>query len=262
MKRKLFLLITLIVAGIFVLVGCNGSTSGGGFDDNFVDNAIPLIDDDEVRLLAPQLATIRDDEEIAVITTNYGVMYARFFPEHAPLAVESFITHSRDGFYDGVTFHRVLEDFMLQGGCPLGTGTGGTTIWGHDINVEPSDNLVHLRGALSMANADDPQRGISGTTGSQFFIVQTSRLQTSLSTTRLRNQYNEFLADAYLEHGGTQYLDGRHTVFGQIFRGMDVVDRIANVPVYVPAGHRPPASRPVNPVIIESIQIVLYSDIN
>jgi len=220
----------------------------------FEDAPVTLSSDEELREIAPQLFAIQDDEEIAVITTNHGVIYVRFFPMQAPLAVENFITHARNGFYDGLIFHRVMEDFMIQGGCPLGTGGGGTTIWGHGIDVEATDNLVHLRGALSMANTGRPM-----STGSQFFIVQTDMVDED----RLQNLPNDTLAAAYREYGGTQWLDGMHTVFGQVFRGMDVVDAIANVPVTWQPGEQPSPwgqpSRPIEPVNIESIEIIIYS---
>jgi len=236
MKKKLFLAI-LAAVSMLTVVGLTGCRS----------SAHP----------APQLSEIQPNEEVARITTNYGVIYARFFPDYAPRAVENFITHARNGFYDGLTFHRVMEAFMIQGGCPLGTGNGGTTIWGHGIDVEASDNLVHLRGALSMANTGHP-----GSTGSQFFIVQSGRVDVN----RKNNLPNDYLIDAYGTYGGTSWLNGLHTVFGQVFHGMDVVDAIAEVPVTWQPGEQPSPfsspSRPISPVVIESIEILLYRDID
>ena len=107
-------------------------------------------------------------EEIAVMTVkDYGEIKFRFFPEEAPKAVENFITHVKNGYYDGVTFHRVIQDFMIQGGDPKGDGTGGESIWGEGFGVETSNNLYHFRGALCMANT-----GRANSNGSQFYILQ------------------------------------------------------------------------------------------
>ncbi len=158
-------------------------------------------------------------EEIAVIKTNYGDIKLRFFPEVAPKAVENFKTHAKDGYYDGVTFHRVMDDFMIQGGDPQGTGRGGQSIWGASFEDEFHPDYRNIRGALSMANAGP------NTNGSQFFIVQLK--------------------------GGTPWLDGKHTVFGQVFEGMDVVDEIASVKV-------DGASKPLDPVIMETVKLEEY----
>jgi len=266
---KKLLKAAIIFSGAFILgMGFSGCASDEDetpppASQEFVDNAITLSGNEELRQTAPQLAAILPNEEIARISTNHGDVYVRFFPEQAPLAVESFLSHARSGFYDGIIFHRVLEGFMIQSGCPDGLGTGGTTYFGYDIAVEHSENLVHLRGALSMANT-----GARYSTGSQFFIVQCSR-PPMVPESRLIRELGEDLAKAYIEHGGgsTFHLDGRHTVFGQVFRGMDVVDRIANVNVTYGPGQQPgnpndPPSRPVEDVVILGIEVILYSEIN
>jgi peptidyl-prolyl cis-trans isomerase B (cyclophilin B) len=243
------------------ITGCGARDGRRSFNDDFEDNPLQLSDRDDLRRNAPQLSSILDDEEIAVMTTNYGVIYIRFFPEQAPVTVENFITHSRNGYYDGLTFHRVINNFMIQGGCPLGTGMGGTTIWGHGIGVEWTESLVHIRGALSMANADDPRVNRFNTTGSQFFIIQ--RPTIGMTESRLRRESHVVdgeLIQAYLNNGGSPHLDGIHTVFGQVFKGMDVVDRIAHVPV-VAAQPGDAVTTPADPVIIEKIEIMLYKDV-
>ena len=104
---------------------------------------------------------------VAVIEVeNYGTIRAVLFEEDAPKAVENFITHAEEGYYDGLTFHRVIDDFMIQGGDPAGDGTGGESIWGEPFEDEFTDNLWNFRGALSMANSGQDSNG------SQFFIVQ------------------------------------------------------------------------------------------
>ena len=214
--------------------------------------------------LANQIAPPASGEQFAIMHTNFGEIHLRLFPDKAPLAVENFVTHARDGFFDGVVFHRVIDGFMLQGGDPTGTGMGGESIWGRPFGDELSPNLRHIRGALSMANAGPD------TNGSQFFIVQNNSLdpqsiQHFEAIMEIRNDPSEddenytwgelfatefeFVAH-YLQHGGAPHLDAGHTVFGQVFIGMDVVDAIAATPTDA-------ADRPVNDVIIERIEILI-----
>src|ERR1700738_2361789 len=146
----------------------------------------------------------------ATMQTTEGAIMFELFDKDAPKTVENFRTLASKGFYDGLSFHRVIKDFMIQGGCPQGTGTGGP---GYTFEDEINPHKV-VRGALAMANAGP------NTNGSQFFIVT---------------------ADA------CAWLDGKHTVFGQVTEGMDVVDRLEGVAT--DAGDRPP-----EPVGIASIQ--------
>jgi cyclophilin family peptidyl-prolyl cis-trans isomerase len=143
--------------------------------------------------------------------TSEGAIELELFPDEAPATVENFLKLSRDGFYDGVIFHRVIPDFMIQGGDPTGTGTGGP---GYQFEDEFNEHRV-VRGALAMANAGP------NTNGSQFFIVT---------------------AEA------TPWLDGKHTVFGRVTGGMDVVDRIS-------AADRDANDRPVEEIAIERVEL-------
>ena len=147
----------------------------------------------------------------AVMHTNAGPITLELFDSDAPKTVENFRKLASDGFYDGLIFHRVIRDFMIQGGCPQGTGTGGP---GYTFEDEFNDNKV-VRGALAMANAGPD------TNGSQFFIVTTD---------------------------AAPWLDGKHTVFGQVTDGMDVVDRIENMPTKG-------ADRPIEPIHIANIDL-------
>lgn len=196
--------------------------------------------------------------EIAVIQTNYGDIYVRLFKEEAPDAVENFTMHAKNGYYDGLIFHRVIKDFMIQGGDPTGTGRGGESIWGQPFPDYFSGNLFHFTGALSMANSG------SNTNGSQFFIVQAQPLGTNPNAKSwLENEeYKEETVQNYLNFGGTPWLDNGHTdprsgndghmVFGQVFKGMEVVNSIAAVDVDLET------SKPYNDVIINKINIVIY----
>ena len=108
-----------------------------------------------------QLKRPEQGDQIAVVNTNLGSFQIRFFPEQAPKAVENFITHAKNGYYNGVVFHRVLKDFMIQGGDPTGTGCGGESIWGEPFGDECTPALRHFYGALSMANGDRTRTEVS-----------------------------------------------------------------------------------------------------
>lgn len=182
-------------------------------------------------------------EKIAVMKTNMGDIKIRLFPEVAPKAVENFIGHAENGYYDGLIFHRVIKDFMIQGGDPTGTGRGGESIYGHSFEDEFDLSARNYRGALSMANAGP------NTNGSQFFIVQAKNVDEGLISQMLELADRGFPAEVtenYKKVGGTPWLDFKHTVFGQVFEGMDVVDAIAAAEV----GFQ---DKPVDDVIIEKI---------
>ncbi len=234
--------------------------------------------DDEVgfQLELPELG-----EKIVVLETTMGNMYIRLFPESAPITVTNFVGLVEAGYYDGITFHRVINDFMIQGGDPEGTGSGGTSVWGNKFEDEFNANLLNIRGSLSMANS-----GLA-TNGSQFFINQNTESTSktyynysyiynqleSNSGDTLREEYEEYKdqltdyadAEAYIKAaidqyigqnmifsdlvsseawelysscGGNIHLDGAfkggyggHSVFGQVFKGIDVLDAIAGVEV-------------------------------
>lgn len=179
------------------------------------------------ELTFPQLTTdVQDGERLVEMETSMGTIKIKLFEEHAPKAVENFITHSENGYYEGVTFHRVMNDFMIQGGDPKGTGGGGESIYGEFFEDEFSEELYNIRGALSMANM-----GSKNTNGSQFFIVQRNSVDDDQVADMEKLNYPEEMIEAYKTQGGTPWLDQAHTVFGQVIEGMDVVDEIASVGV-------------------------------
>ncbi len=193
-----------------------------------------------------QLTAPKDGDKKAVLKTNKGEIKIRLFPEYAPKAVENFITHAQNGYYDGLIFHRVIDNFMIQGGDPQGTGVGGESIWGAPFEDEFTGELHNLRGALSMANAGP------NTNGSQFFIVQAKEVpENLLEQMRSADERvfpTEFI-EAYEQMGGTPWLDFCHTVFGQVYEGMEVVDAIASVSVdYF-------SNKPKEDIVIETIVI-------
>ena len=192
----------------------------------------------------PQLTTdVRENEKVALMQTTLGDIKIKLFLEVAPKTVENFLTHAENGYYEGIIFHRVIKDFMIQGGDPTGTGMGGESIWGAPFADEFSMNAFNLRGALSMANAGP------GTNGSQFFIVQAPKVDERMGEQMKQAGYPEEIIKAYLENGGTPWLDHKHTVFGQVIEGMDVVDAITNVEVA-------PGDKPVVDVVINKITIL------
>jgi cyclophilin family peptidyl-prolyl cis-trans isomerase len=147
----------------------------------------------------------------ATMHTNHGPIELELFDDAAPKTVENFVKLSRDGYYDGLIFHRVIKDFMIQGGCPQGTGTGGP---GYEFEDEINAHKI-VRGALAMAN-----RG-PNTNGSQFFIVTTD---------------------------AAPWLDGKHTVFGEVRSGMEAVDSIEGTETGA-------QDRPVNDAVIERVEV-------
>src|SRR5204862_5859361 len=147
----------------------------------------------------------------ATLDPTHGPLEIVLYDEDAPKTVDNFLKLARDGFYDGLTFHRVIKDFMIQGGCPLGTGTGGP---GYTFEDEINPHKI-VRGALAMANAGPD------TNGSQFFIVTTKE---------------------------APWLDGRHTVFGEVKSGMDAVDAIEGLPT-------DGRDAPTEPAVIERVEL-------
>ncbi len=184
----------------------------------------------------------KKNQLIANIVTNVGEIQICLFEEDAPCCVENFITHAKKGYYNGTVFHRVIKDFMIQGGDPQGTGFGGESIWNKSFNDEFSDKLKNIRGALSMANSGP------NTNGSQFFIVQ---------NTSIRQDYLKYLDQCdltvdqknyYKNNGGCFWLDGKHSVFGQVYEGMGIVDKIANTETDF-------SDKPLEDIVIKSIEI-------
>lgn len=175
-----------------------------------------------------QTRTPASGDMVATIKTTMGDIKVLLFPDKAPKTVENFTTHAKNGYYNGIIFHRVINNFMIQGGDPTGTGRGGESIWGRPFKDEFDVDLHNIRGALSMANAGP------GTNGSQFFIVQAKEVDSGLLSQMEQLADRDFPTESvedYKALGGTPWLDFKHSVFGQVFEGMDVVDAIANVKV-------------------------------
>ena len=177
-----------------------------------------------------------------VMNTNRGAVTIALYPELAPKTVENFVGLAKEGYYNGIIFHRVISDFMIQGGDPTGTGMGGESIWEEQFEDEFSPYLFNLRGALSMANSGP------NTNGSQFFIVTASQVPGQMIGQMEGAGYPAEVIEAY-KNGGTPWLDNKHTVFGHVIDGMDVVDEIDKTDT----NH---ADKPLEDVVIESIDIL------
>ncbi|MBF6978710.1 peptidylprolyl isomerase [Tuanshanicoccus lijuaniae] len=189
----------------------------------------------------PQL-NVEQLETNVIMHTNKGDIELVLFKDQAPKTVENFVELAKKGYYDGVIFHRVIKDFMIQGGDPTGTGMGGESIYGESFEDEFSRELFNLRGALSMANAGP------NTNGSQFFIVTSSMVPTQMLGQMKQLGFPEDIITAYAENGGTPWLDQRHTVFGHVKAGFDNVLAIEQVETGA-------QDKPVEPVVITGITV-------
>lgn len=190
----------------------------------------------------PQLNLASQTGTKAIIHTNHGDLEVQLFDQLAPKTVKNFIELAKKGYYDGVLFHRVIPDFMIQGGDPTGTGAGGESIYGQTFEDEFSDQLFNFNGALSMANAGP------NTNGSQFFIVTNENLTTNLAGQMKAAGYPQAVIDHYVANGGTPWLDHHHTVFGQVVNGMKVAKEISRV-------DRDLSDRPKDDVVIKLISV-------
>jgi len=170
-----------LIALFMLLTGCNAKDTNTTVNNS--EHSAVKVDDKKSK------------DTIVVLETNQGTIEIKMFPEVAPLAVENFVTHAKDGYYDGLIFHRVIKDFMIQGGDPTGTGRGGESIWKKEFVNEHKPNVVFDRPfLLAMANHGP------NTNGSQFFI-----------TTK-----------------ATPFLNGGYTIFGEVVSGQEVVTKIEN----------------------------------
>ena len=187
-----------------------------------------------------ELASVKGPQ--ATIKTNLGEIKIQLFEKQAPKTVNNFVQLAEKGYYDGVIFHRVIPDFMIQGGDPTGTGRGGKSIYGKAFEDEFSDQLFNFTGALSMANAGP------NTNGSQFFIVSNEHVPANMIEQMKVVGYPQEIIDHYAKVGGTPWLDHRHTVFGQVITGMDVVKKISQA-------KRDSMDKPKKDIVMEKVTI-------
>ena len=243
-KKYIPLIIVLVIAGLGFAFRENIARAVRG--DAYVDNKIFTKQLEKAQKSGkdafPQLSDkVSKDEAEVILHTSKGDITVKLFPTLAPKASENFLKHAKDKYYDGLTFHRVIKDFMIQSGDPKGDGTGGESIWKKGFAVEPTPFLYNIRGALAMANT-----GAKNSNGSQFYIVQNKDDQSK----QLGNAgYPKPIIDAYKKRVVTQLVIPKYTVFGQVIKGMDVVDTIANLEV-------DDNSKPKENVTVNSVEVV------
>ncbi len=243
--RKFFLLYLLILILTF-FSACGGEANGVYDDRNDYEAS------EEVQFTAPE-----NGDTIAVLHTDLGDIYLQLFPEYAPMAVDNFIALANEGYYNGLPFHRVERNFLIQTGDATGSGTGGDSAFnGAAFPVEISDKLHHYTGAVGLA------RPVDNTSGnlSQFYIVQTpensvpNQAAHELTTDNDgEGAMREDVADAYRTVGGAPSLDNNYTIFAHVFDGMDIVDEIAKTKT----GEN---GTPEEPIFITSIEILSYTE--
>lgn len=277
MKRWFLCLLALLIA-----LSCTACAASDGSPATAVlKNQDQLILRDQLKstsnheAVGYQLDPPEKGEEIAIVTMLSGESFKlRFFPDEAPKAVYNFKLHAIQGYYDGLTFHRIVKGFMIQGGDPQGDGFGGESVWGEGFEDEFNSNLVNIDGAVAMANSG------ANTNGSQFFINATSGTKPNWDNYQLgfeqyQNDPDAFTASygrwikmdqvpdemktLYNENGGNPHLDGYysttgegHTVFAQVFEGMENVTALMDTPV------GEDGSTPVEDVVIRRVEITTY----
>lgn len=264
-KIKNIILAILLVIVLFSLTACG--------DDKKEDNSnkkqeeknmspaqkfaldLSKLTEEEIKANAEkQMAEPNKGDTIAIFhIKDYGDVKVKFFEDVAPKACENFITHAREGYYNGVTFHRVINEFMIQGGDPTATGRGGESIWGKGFEEELSPKALPYKGALCMASA-----GVgTSSLGSQFYIVQANYNET------MESYYNYYgysnLLSSYRKYSGDLYdlaIYGQYTTFGQVIEGIEIVDKISQVETIQDDNTK--KDKPVQDVVISSIEITTY----
>lgn len=242
--KKMMIGASLVLSiGLFAACGSN-TNSTEGTKESKTKTTESSVDLNKVAL--PQLDNkVSEDEYLVELVTTEGNIKIKLFPKQAPKAVENFVKHAKDGYYKDTPFHRVIEDFMIQGGDPKGDGTGGESIWKDGFKTEVSNQLYNIRGALSMARGES-----RSSNGSQFFIVTNKEDQ---SDGLAIQYYPEKIIEQY-KKGGAPKLDGEYTVFGQVIEGMDTVDKIASGEVK--EGGSGEKSTPVEPAKVTEVKVL------
>ncbi|MBR3696690.1 MAG: peptidylprolyl isomerase [Clostridia bacterium] len=267
-KIILIIFIIIILGGLFVvLTGCSSKTNNNlltssekneiinATSKNEITNSTSKNDTNKERdvdkvdyknAAQKQMSIPKKGDTIAILhIKNYGDVKVKFFEEIAPKATRNFITHAKEGYYDGLTFHRVINEFMIQGGDPEGTGFGGESIWGEGFGTELDYELVPYRGSLCMAMSQLPN-----SIGSQFFITQAKYNEQWINYLKQAG-YPEGLIEEYKQYGGYLSLYLQYTVFGQVFEGIEIIDKIATV-------ETDENDKPIQDVIIEKIEVTTF----
>ena len=213
--------------------------------------AITVENVDIANFTAPE----KGDTIIVMNIKDYGTVKFRLFPEYADKGVENFVELAKKGYYDGLKFHRVITDFMIQGGDPQGTGMGGESVWGGKFDGGTDPHIIHVAGALAYANS-----GGTSTDGSQFYVVtgttytddELKDMEFEDMESGVKHYFSDNAKKLYKEVGGAPWLDGSYTVFGQVIDGLDIIFKIQNVSVDAQT------SMPYKDVIMESVTVGEY----
>lgn len=256
MKIKSLAFIAAAAMSLALFTGCTSSTDKTLTADNGqteVQTSAPAAESTaSAEILNFKMPEI--GEKIAVIDVkDYGKIKIKLFPEAAQKGVENFTGLIEMNYYDELIFHRVIPNFMIQGGDPRGNGTGGNSIWGEKFDGGIPQGLYHFTGAVAYANS-----GATSTNGSQFYIVNTPDGYMSNTCEELmafdptKYSWSQNVIDMYNEKGGVPFLDGGYTVFGQVFEGIDVVRAIANT-------ETDENDKPLTQVKMESIRLEEYT---
>lgn len=244
MYRKALAFLMCIAAASACVTSC----SSGNTSSSEGSAAEASVTEENVEI-ANFTAPNKGDTIIVMNIKDFGEVKFRLFPEYAEKGVENFVELAKQGYYDGLTFHRVIKDFMIQGGDPAGNGTGGGSVWGGKFDGGTDPHLINAAGALVYANS-----GSTATDGSQFYIV-TGEVYTNEQLSTMESSgysFSDQQREIYTTAGGAPWLDGSYTVFGQVIDGLDVVFRAQNVAT----GEN---DKPVDDLIIESVKVGEYN---
>lgn len=245
-KKIMAVMLCALTAAVSVTAcGKNIEISESGSSAAETSEILPPENVEIANFTAPEIG----DTIIEMNIRDYGTVKIRLFPEYAEKGVENFVGLANDGYYDGLTFHRVISDFMIQGGDPLGNGQGGKSIWGSGFDGGTDPHLIHASGALAYANS-----GTTASDGSQFYIVTGDNNITdeTLDYYESHGYINDNQKAVYKEVGGTPWLDGSYTVFGQVFDGLDIIYQIQ----YVGTDSN---DKPLEKVIMDSVKVTEYN---
>lgn len=223
-----------------------GNKNSSGDSSSDANSVAPQGDAEILNFTAPQ----QGEEIVTLKIKDYGDVKIKLFPDLCPKGVENFLGLVKQGYYDELIFHRIINNFMIQGGDPKGNGTGGECIWGEKFDGGVSPNLCHAAGAVAYANS-----GSTATNGSQFYIV-TGQVysEDDLRATEMQTgtTFSEQAREIYSTVGGTPWLDGSYTVFGQVIDGLDIIFKLQEVET---DGY----DKPYEAVVIESATVEEYN---
>ena len=239
-KKKLALVTaTLLAAGM--MYGCADTPAEEPVESG---TAASQVIGDTTGTGALQLEPPKAGDTIATVSTSEGDILVKLFPEQAPLAVENFVEHANNEYFNDFIFHRIIEGFMIQTGDPTGTGMGGESIWNEEFDNEYSADLNNISGALAMANSGPD------TNGSQFYIVAGAADSVDEATAEmlLDAGAKPEVVEAYKAVGGSPSLDGGYTVFGQVYSGLEIVYKISQV-------ETDSGDKPLEDVVLKGITI-------